>query len=237
MLAGVICGLGATLARPALAEVFLPPEHLEQSPRERVAGLEEMEKNGNTRINSADKHAEFTVYLFNNNIRVSVLAFGLGLTFGIGTAVVVFYNGAMLGSLAALYFLDGVGKFFVAWVGPHGVIELPCVMIAGAAGFMLAQRQLRRDQGTTFSQIRAIRPRLLDLIVGSATLLVIAGCIEGGFSQINEPTISYSFKIAVAITLFLLLNAYLFVMPARPRPSRGTQGEEADEMLKSIAVP
>ncbi len=227
LLAGLLCGLAATLARPALAEVFLPPEHLDQSPRERVAMLEEMERQGHTRINSADKHAVFTVFLFNNNIRVSVLAFGLGFTFGIGTAVVVFYNGAMLGSLAALYFLDGVGKFFVAWVGPHGVIELPCVVIASTAGFMLAQRQLRRDQGTAVSRIRAIRPRLVDLIVGSATLLVIAGCIEGGFSQINEPTISYTFKIAVAVILFALLVAYLFFLPARPRPQPAPEGEEA----------
>ena len=139
LLAGILCGLVATLARPALADVFLPPEQLQESPRERVTTLEDMERNGNTRINSADKHAEFTVFLFNNNIRVSVLAFGLGMTFGIGTAIVVFYNGAMLGSLAALYFLDGVGKFFLAWVGPHGVIELPCVVIASTAGFMLAQ--------------------------------------------------------------------------------------------------
>jgi uncharacterized membrane protein SpoIIM required for sporulation len=235
LLVGILCGLAATLARPALAEVFLPAEHLEQSPRDRVIELEAMERGGSTRVNSINKNAQFTAFLFNNNVRVSVLAFGLGLSFGIGTAVMVFYNGAMLGSLAALYFMDGVGKFFIAWVGPHGVIELPCVLFAATAGFMLAQCQLRRDQGSTMVQIRAIRPRLLDLVIGCASLLLVAGTIEGGFSQINEPTLSYTFKIIVAFILFSLLIGYLFFLPARPRPVVTAEGEE-EEMIKSAAA-
>ena len=199
------------------AEVFLPPEHLQESPRERVARLESMERGGNRKINSADMHAAFTVFLFNNNIRVSVLAFALGLTFGVGTLIVLFYNGAMLGSLAALYLLDGQAKFFIAWVGPHGSVELPCTIFAGTAGLMLAARQLRRSEGSFLSQVRVIRPTLVDLLIGTATLLVVAGCIEGGFSQINEPTITYWFKIAVAITLFGALIAYLFFMPVKER--------------------
>lgn len=83
---------------------------------------------------------------------------------------------------------------------------------------MIAARQLRRSDGPFLTQLRAIRPRLVDIIVGTSTLLVVAGTIEGGFSQINEPTLSYSFKIAVAITLFGALLAYLFIMPARLRP-------------------
>ncbi len=101
---GILVGLGATMARPSSAQVFLPPEHLDESPRDRVGRLEEAERGGNHRINSADEHAALTVFLFNNNIRVSVLAFALGVTFGVGTIIMLFYNGAMVGSLAALLF-------------------------------------------------------------------------------------------------------------------------------------
>lgn len=217
LMLGTICGFAATFAKPATAELFLPPEHLQETPRERVARLEDTERNGNRMINSADTHALFTVFLFNNNIRVSILAFALGISFGVGTVIVLFYNGAMLGSLAALYFMYGEAKFFVAWVGPHGSIELPCTIFAGTAGLMLAARQLRRSEGSFLSQVRAIRPKLVDLLIGTATLLVLAGCIEGGFSQINEPTIPYWFKIAVAIALFSALIAYLFFMPVKAR--------------------
>jgi uncharacterized membrane protein SpoIIM required for sporulation len=203
--------------------MFLPAANVQETPHQRVARLEQSERDGTRVIGNAGDNARFTVFLFNNNIRVSVLAFALSLTFGIGTLIVLFYNGAMLGSLAALYMLDGEGKFFIAWVGPHGSIELPCAMFAGAAGLMIAARQLRRNDGPFLTQIRKIRPKLIDLIIGTSTLLVLAGTIEGGFSQINEPTISYTFKIAVAITLFSALLAYLFLMPAKPRPSDEAQ--------------
>jgi uncharacterized membrane protein SpoIIM required for sporulation len=219
LVAGVIFGFAATWANPRAAAIFLPPEHLQETPRQRVAALEQLERDGNSRISTVSEHSLLTIYLFNNNIRVGALGFALGFTFGIGTVIVLFYNGAMLGSLAALYFMDGVGKFFVAWVGPHGSIELPCTVLGCAAGFMLAARQLRRGDTTMMAQIREIRPKLVDILVGSSSLLVIAGIIEGGFSQINEPTISYWFKIAVAVVLFISLLAYLFIMPAKPRPA------------------
>jgi uncharacterized membrane protein SpoIIM required for sporulation len=221
MLLGVACGLAATWGNPSSAEIFLPPEHLVQTPRERVASLEQMEREGHTRVGSADENVAFAVYLFNNNIRVGVMAFALGLTFGVGTIVVLFFNGAMLGSLMTLYLADSEGKFFFAWIGPHGSLELPCTIIAGAAGLMLAVQQLRRGDQPILMKFRSIRPRLVDILIGESTLLVIAGSIEGGFSQINEPTINYWFKIAVAAILFAALIFYLFLMPVKPRVENG----------------
>ncbi len=219
LLAGTLCGGVATAIAPRMAEVFLPAENLAEDSRDRVARLEKQEREGVSQVNTATDHGVFTTFLFSHNIRVSVLAFALGLSFGIGTAVMLFYNGAMLGSLAALYWSNGVFVFFVAWVGPHGSIELPCVMFAGTAGFLLARTQLRRGEGSVTVQIRRIRPQLVDLVVGASTLLVLAGFIEGGFSQINEPTLPYALKISVAAALFTALLVYLFRIPVKPRPA------------------
>jgi len=217
MSCGVLFGFVVTLINPAFADVFLPPEHLAESPSERVATLEAAEREGKSQINSAVDNAQFSTFLFTHNIKVSVLCFALGLTYGVGTVALLFFNGAMLGSLAAMYLEDGVIVFFIAWIGPHGSIELPCIMFAGAAGLMLARAQLNRAGGTTFSQIRAIRPALVDLIIGTSVLLVIAGIVEGGFSQVNEPTLPYWFKITVAACLFAGLCAYLGLVKGRPR--------------------
>jgi uncharacterized membrane protein SpoIIM required for sporulation len=226
-LAGAGLGLVATALSPKTADVFLTQEHLDERPSERVARLESEERAGRPRITSAGEHGVFTTFLFSHNIRVSILAFALGLTFGIGTLVVLFYNGAMIGSLAALYWSDGVLTFFIAWVGPHGSIEIPSVLLAGAAGLILARTQFRRGQGSVVAQIRQVRPRLVDLLIGIASLLVVAGTIEGGFSQINAPTLPYWLKISVAAALFASLMAYLFWMPVKARP---TDEDDAMEM-------
>ncbi len=223
MAAGVLLGLITTLLDPNAAEVFLPPMHLNESPKQRVANLEMVEQQGEGQIDSASKHTLFTTFLFTHNIRVTVLCFALGFTFGIGTLVLLVFNGAMLGSLAALYWTDGVFTFFVAWIGPHGSIELPCILFGGTAGLMVARAQLRRDRGGTIAQIRTLRPTLVHMLIGTATLLVIAGTVEGGFSQINEPLLPYEFKIAVAAALFAALLAYLFWMPVREQAPEDEQ--------------
>ena len=217
MVSGIVLGLVTTLLNPELAELFLPPEHLTESPRQRVAILEAAEAKGESQIKTAADNTVFTTFLFTHNIRVTILCFCLGFTLGIGTVVLLFYNGALLGSIAALYYQDGVMTFFLGWIGPHGAIELPCILIGGTAGLMVARAQLRRDGGPVFAQIRAARPALVDLLVGTASLLVVAGAVEGGFSQINEPTLSYTLKIAVAAALFAILNGYLFFVRSKPR--------------------
>jgi len=215
--ASVAFGYITTALIPSTAEVFLPEEHVNISPSERVRSLEALERSGNTRVDSASKHAHFTTFLFTHNIRVSFLCFSLGLTLGIGTVALLVMNSAMLGSLAALYAEDGVLSFFIGWVGPHGVIELPSILFASLGGLMLARAQFRRDRGSFFYQLRQMRRDLVDLLIGTCSLLVIAGIVEGGFSQVNEPTIPYPLKHAVAAILFVALLAYLFWMPVKEK--------------------
>lgn len=234
MLAGALFGAVATGIEPELARVFLPPEHLSQSPSERVAELEALEVSGEPRVDGQG-FVLFSSFLFTHNIRVCVLAFSLGLTFGIGTGIVLFYNGAMLGCIAWRYFHDGVGEFFVAWVGPHGSIELPCIVFAGAAGLMLGRAQWRARRGSVWPTIAQMRGQLLTIVVATASWLVIAGIIEGGFSQINEPTIPYPLKIAVAGLLFLMLLAYLFAMPVKNDQPR-FQETDGQGMTPSLSV-
>ena len=70
----------------------------------------------------------------------------------------------------------------------------------------------------------------MDALVGTATLLVLAACIEGGFSQVNEPALPYPLKIGVAAALFIALLVYLFWMPIRKKSGI------AGEYLRSAAA-
>jgi hypothetical protein len=53
------------------------------------------------------------------------------------------------------------------------------------------------------------------MMAGAALTLILAGLIEGSFSQFSARTIPYSLKIAVAAVLFAGLVSYLFVRRAR----------------------
>ena len=76
--------------------------------------------------------------IFTNNIRVSFLAFAGGLTLGFGTIALLVYNGALLGALAGITIQAGNFSVFVRYVAPHGMLELSCIAVSGAAGLRLA---------------------------------------------------------------------------------------------------
>src|SRR4029077_7502618 len=106
----------------------------------------------NRHIDSAQVEAMFSAELIRHNIQVALLAAALGVTFGIGTALLLFENGVLLGAVAVRYTQQGFGVFAAAWLLPHGVFEIPSILIAGQAGFYLARMMLRRREDRNMRQ-------------------------------------------------------------------------------------
>jgi uncharacterized membrane protein SpoIIM required for sporulation len=125
LFAGAAVGAVGIAVDPGSRAVLIPEQHQAFSPDERV-----MRDEG--QVASAGEASVFSAFLFTHNIRVTFLVFALGITFGVGTALVLFYNGLPLGALAMQYHLAGEGLFFWAWILPHGIPELTQIFIAGA---------------------------------------------------------------------------------------------------------
>jgi hypothetical protein len=93
MFAGCIVGGLLLMAFPENKSVLLPFEHLHGSPTERV--LREQTQPGHI----AGHEAEFSATLMTHNTRVSILTLSLGMTYGVGTVISLFYNGIILGAV------------------------------------------------------------------------------------------------------------------------------------------
>lgn len=213
-LAVVVTALGCTLGGlavhfdPASVDVLLPADYL-RNPVERV---HEEEQGQGRHVNSAQTEAAFSAQLIRHNIQVSLLAAALGVTFGIGTALLLFENGVLLGAVAVNYTQRGFGLFMTAWLLPHGVFEIPSILIAGQAGFYLARLLLHRREDR---DIRQSMREWLVLVAGLAMMLVWAGIMEAFFSQHHAPVLPYGFKIAVAVAELVLLTIYLLLVGRR----------------------
>jgi uncharacterized membrane protein SpoIIM required for sporulation len=148
--------------------------------------------------------------LMTHNTRVAITTLSLGMTYGIGTLISLFYNGAILGAVSWDYMLAGQTMFLLGWLMPHGVIEIPAILIAGQAGLVLATALIGRGTRATMRQrLKAISKDLLTLIGGVACLLVWAGIIEAFLSQYHAPVFPYSVKILFGVVELLLLVAFL----------------------------
>jgi uncharacterized membrane protein SpoIIM required for sporulation len=207
MALGAVIGLAAVMADRRHGEHLIPEAFFTESPRERVARIEKEQE----RIDSIEEALTFGTSLYTHNIQVSFAAFALGALGVLGGVAILFYNGVILGSVAGLYALDGVSTFFLAWVGPHGALEIPAIVFGGAAGLKAGRALLLPGDRTVGASLREAFPAVWRMMVATALILVAAGLIEGSFSQFSGRTIPYPVKIGVAVVLFVGLQVYLFL--------------------------
>jgi uncharacterized membrane protein SpoIIM required for sporulation len=200
---GAVAGALVLQLDPEAMGLVVPDMHQIQTPEERVR-----EEARNTE-HSASSSAVFSSFLFTHNIQVTFLVFALGITFGVGTAFVLFWNGIPLGALAAQYHASGKGLWFWAWILPHGVVELSVVFFAGAAGFVLARGLWKPGMRSRRSALVQEARLAVRLVLGGMPLLVIAGVVEGTISQMHAPLMPEWVKLTFALVLFVALCGYL----------------------------
>jgi uncharacterized membrane protein SpoIIM required for sporulation len=143
--------------------------------------------------------------IITNNIKVAILAFAGCVTLGLLTLQIILFNGLMLGAVGALFTNAGFGADYWATIAPHGVIELTAIQIAGAAGLLISAGILAPGRLRRRNAIVASARRAGVLIAGVASMLLIAGTIEGFFSPLRLPA---SDRIAVGAITTILLLAY-----------------------------
>jgi uncharacterized membrane protein SpoIIM required for sporulation len=93
---------------------------------------------------------------------------------------------------------------------PHGVIEIPAIVLAGQAGLVLAGALVGWGRSISLKErLRNISGDLVTLIMGVAVMLIWAGIVEAFFSQYHEPVIAYEVKIGFGVLEFILLTLFL----------------------------
>ncbi len=212
-IAGVAFGGLAIGLDPGAKSVLMPFPGLMQDPAKRVA----QEENSNA-DRFAGARSTFSAQLMTNNIKVSIFTLALGMTFGLGTTLILFYNGVTLGAVMVDYMHAGETKFLFGWLLPHGAVEIPSILIAGQAGLLLAGALIgwgRRVPLTT--RLREISRDMVTLIGGVALLLVWAGFVESFLSQYHEPVLPYDVKIAFGLVEICLLTLFLAKSGSAPK--------------------
>jgi uncharacterized membrane protein SpoIIM required for sporulation len=202
---GTIFGAAAIAFDHDSKSVLMPFSELNEDPAQRVQ-REESEKGDHM---SGHKDS-FAAQLMTHNIGVSLFTFALGMTWGVGSIFLLFYNGVTLGAVALDYIGAGQIQFLFGWLMPHGVIEIPAIMVAGQAAFVLASALIGFKDSTRRSErLRESAADMLTLAGGACVMLVWAGIIEAFFSQYHAPVLPYNLKIAFGLVELLALCIFL----------------------------
>jgi len=152
--------------------------------------------------------------IFTNNIGVTFFAFAGALTGGLLTLFIIILNGLSIGAVFGLLQFHGMSAGLGEFVVAHGFIELSVIFLSGGSGFFIADGLLRPG---LLSRAAALRQRAgvaVQLILGSAPLLVAAGLIEGFISPSGLP---WQLKLAVGLSTGISLHWYWLRRPKTER--------------------
>jgi len=187
---------------PAVASQILPDEMIS-----RATTGSEREKRGEGYVSIPEEIRPVVASrIISNNVTVTYLTFAMGLTAGIGTVLMLVFNGVAIGSGVGLFASRGVVRLILAFIAPHGVLELSAICIAGGGGLLIAKGILLPLDRTRRDALVENGRRAIDLIAASTLLLIVAGTLEGLVSPRVWPL---SWKLAISSVTALLMLGYL----------------------------
>ncbi|MGE3913064.1 MAG: stage II sporulation protein M [Chloroflexota bacterium] len=219
-----LAGYLVVLTAPPLAELILP------------ADLTRVVREGRlwTEIPAARRPVAAST-IATNNIQVALLGFAGGILVGTLTAYVLVYNGLLFGSILGYTHLYGLDGQLLAFVSPHGYLELTVVFIAGGAGLRMAWAIVqpgllrRKDALIQSAQEAAL------LVVGAVPILLVAGAIEGFISPSSLPnTVKYIFGLLTGIVLHGWLLWPVVWTRLRPRRTSSASGRRWRTVVRGM---
>jgi uncharacterized membrane protein SpoIIM required for sporulation len=128
---------------------------------------------------SVDEQSDMAASIFTNNIQVTFLAFAGGILVGLGTLYLLIQNGILLGAVGGLAIGAGNGRAFFELIVAHGVLELSCIAVSGAAGLRVASAIVDPGTRTRMEALRIETRAAVEMVLGTAAWLVVAGLVEG----------------------------------------------------------
>lgn len=164
--------------RPDLAAAVFDAGQLAQMERMYDPAAHRVGRDGGSDV------AMFGYYVW-NNISIAFRTFASGLVFGLGSMVVLVFNGAFLGVVASHLEVVGHGGPFWRFVVAHAAPELSAIVIAGGAGMQLGLALVAPGRlSRAAALLQAGRCGGL-LAAGVLAMLVVAAFIEAFWSSLG----------------------------------------------------
>ncbi|MFC6840719.1 stage II sporulation protein M [Xanthomonas theicola] len=156
---------------------------------------------------SGDDWQMFGHYIM-NNISIGLRTFASGLLAGLGTVLVLLFNGVTIGAVAGHLHQIGYGVTFWRFVAGHAPFELTAIVIAGGAGLQLGLKLLAPGRRRRIDALVEGGTIGAKLCLGVAFMLLVAAFIEAFWSSIG--TLPAWVKYGVSGLLWTLVLVWLW---------------------------
>ena len=210
----VVCFLAFGVAGAALVLHFPELAHLFLSPK-MIHAVESGQLWTDNLVNVLPSSV-LSLGIMSNNIMVVLFAFALGIFYGLGTLYIVGFNGLMLGGAFGFTIQHGMGMRLLAFILPHGFVELSVILLTATCGFAMGESLARREGLPWRQSLRNAAGSGFAVVLVCLPFLVGAGLIEGYISPDVDVPIPVRLVIGLAYeALFVaFVTGRLFRKPA-----------------------
>jgi uncharacterized membrane protein SpoIIM required for sporulation len=179
---------------------------------ETISGLESMydptnRKPGRETERQSDTDFAMFGYYIRNNVGIAFRTFAGGMLLGIGSVLILGFNGLVIGAAGGHLSRLGYGETFWPFVSGHSALELTAIAVAGAAGLLLAAAVLAPGRRRRVDALRENAREAVRLVTGALAMLVLAAAIEAFWSA--ESGVATPTKYLFGTVLWLLVALYL----------------------------
>ena len=143
-------------------------------------------------------------FYIKNNVGISFQSFAGGIFFGIGSLMVMLYNGIYIGGITGYLTQIGYGQTFFPFVAGHGSFELTAIAFSGAAGLKIGYALLAPGTISRKIALRTAGREAAWIIYGSTVMLLIAAFIEAFWSSKAEVSAAVKYSVGLALWVFVI---------------------------------
>jgi len=146
-----------------------------------------------------------------NNIKVALFTYASGILISLGSILMIFYNGVMVGAFQYFFFQYGALQESLLTIWLHGTIEISVCIIAGCAGIVMGNSILFPETYTRVQSFSNGAKQGLKIVIGTIPFFVIAAFIEGFVTRHSRT--SYFLDVSLIILSLTLIIGYFLIYP------------------------
>ena len=145
-----------------------------------------------------------------NNIKVSFYCFVFGILLSVGTGLMLFSNGVMLGAFQYFFYSKGLlmQSMLVIWI--HGTLEISAIIIAGSAGLTMGNSILFPGTYSRLASFTRGALQGLKITVGLVPVFITAGFLESFVTRQHMPV---WLSLTIILTSLTFITWYFLVYP------------------------
>lgn len=189
--------------------------------------LENISKGNPLGVYESDDQMAMFIEITTNNMKVAFFTFFLGFFFTIGTHIMTFYNGVMLGAFQYFFYLKGllITSFLGIWI--HGAFEISAIVLAAGAGITAGNGWLFPRSYTRLQSLQLSTKRGLKIMLSLVPFIIGAGFLESFVTHNYDVLPEWSKWTLIFISFGLILFVYVFypIYVARKYPHLVDQEE------------